>query len=145
MHRRELLFAGVTLAFARVGRAQSDHGAHGDQYESLAKLGRIPLPTVAQTQRSIESAAPKAANAGRWLTRAALSLPRSEMAWATQHADRMHILGGVIHQPAHHARNVLSTTSRKVRSSRRISRFSCANAKFARPSGSVLSRARYAS
>jgi N-acetylneuraminic acid mutarotase len=84
MHRRKLLFAGATLAFARVGRAQSDHGAHGAHYESLATPGRIPLPNVAQTQRSIESPAPKAVNAGRWLTRAALPLPRS------------HAIGGAI-------------------------------------------------
>jgi len=106
MHRRKLLFAGATLAFARMSRAQSDHGPHGAHYESLAKPGRIPLPTVAQTQRSIESPAPKAANVGRWLTRAALPLPRSEMAWATQHADRMHMLGGYAEQrvdrPYHH-------------------------------------------
>src|SRR5204862_2597797 len=40
------------------------------------------------------------------------------------------------------ARNVPSTVSTNVRSSRRISRCPCANATFARPSGSALMRAR---
>jgi N-acetylneuraminic acid mutarotase len=64
------------------------------------------LPPVAQTQRFIDSPAPKAANPGRWIARAPLPLPRSEMAWATQHANRMHVLGGYAEQrvdrPYHH-------------------------------------------
>lgn len=32
--------------------------------------------------------------AGRWVTRAALPLPRSEMAWATATRGRMHVVGG---------------------------------------------------
>ena len=38
--------------------------------------------------------APKAATPGRWIPRAALPLPRSEMAWAAAFADRMHLVGG---------------------------------------------------
>ena len=46
-----------------------------------------------QAQRVTESPAPKG-TPGRWVTRAALPLPRSEMAWATAWADRIHIVGG---------------------------------------------------
>lgn len=67
---------------------------HGGQYESLKKPGRIGLPEIAATQNVFDSPAPKAADAGRWITRAALPLPRSEMAWATAYAGRMHLIGG---------------------------------------------------
>jgi N-acetylneuraminic acid mutarotase len=104
MHRRTLLAAAAGAALGRTAFAQSGHAGHaghaghGDEYESLVKPGRMGLPPLAHAQRSIESNAPKAADPGRWITRASLPLPRSEMAWATQHADRMHILGGYAEQ-----------------------------------------------
>ncbi len=46
-----------------------------------------------EAQRSTRSPAP-AGPPGRWVTKAALPIPRSEMAWATAWAGRMHIVGG---------------------------------------------------
>ena len=97
IHRRAFLVAGAATALASAaGRAlaQSGHEHHGGLYESLQKPGRIGLPEIAATQHVTDSPAPKAADQGRWITKAPLPLPRSEMAWATAHADRMHIVGG---------------------------------------------------
>jgi len=58
-----------------------------------------------EAQRVTESPAPKGLQ-GKWISRAALPLPRSEMAWATSWADRMHIVGGYgegrVDRPYHH-------------------------------------------
>lgn len=104
--RRGFLLGSAGLLIASSGLAQTDHAHHGGQYESLRKPGRIGLPEIAATQHVFDSPAPKAANPGRWIARAALPLPRSEMAWATAHAGRMHIIGGYAEQrvdrPYHH-------------------------------------------
>jgi N-acetylneuraminic acid mutarotase len=72
----------------------------------LNQPGRIDLPPAALQQRVIESLAPKASNPGKWVDRAPLPLPRSEMAWATSLNDRMHLVGGYgeqkVSQPYHH-------------------------------------------
>ena len=64
------------------------------------------MPEIAAEQRVYDSPAPKAANAGRWIDRAPLPLPRSEMAWAAKHAGRMHLVGGYgeqrVDRPYHH-------------------------------------------
>ena len=88
--------AGV-IATAHGGRAvaqQAGHAHHGGLYESLKEPGRIGIPQAASTQHVFDSPAPKAANQGRWVAKAPLPLPRSEMAWAVAHADRMHLVGG---------------------------------------------------
>ncbi len=46
-----------------------------------------------EAQRSLNSPAPKGPP-GRWIERAALPIPRSEMAWATELAGRLHVIGG---------------------------------------------------
>ncbi len=38
--------------------------------------------------------APKAANPGRWMTKAPLPLPRGEMAWAAERAGLLYLVGG---------------------------------------------------
>src|SRR5262245_59676327 len=89
-----LAVAGATRTRAQSG-PQPDHGHHhGGLYERLDKSGRVGLPETASAQHVADSPAPKAAHPGRWITRAPLPLPRSEMAWATAHADRMHLVGG---------------------------------------------------
>lgn len=104
--RRRFLLGSAGAILAASSFAQMDHGHHEGQYESLRKPGRIGLPEIAATQHVFDSPAPKAANQGRWVTRAALPLPRSEMAWAVAHAGRMHLLGGYAEQrvdrPYHH-------------------------------------------
>lgn len=104
--RRRLMFAGAGALFVAPAFAQTDHGQHGGQYESLRKPGRIGLPEIAASQQFFDSPAPKAANPGRWVVRASLPLPRSEMAWAVAHAGKMHMIGGYAEQrvdrPYHH-------------------------------------------
>jgi len=57
--------------------------------------GGVPhhLTPEQESQRVTASPAPAGAP-GRWIARAALPLPRSEMAWATVAQGRMHIVGG---------------------------------------------------
>src|SRR5262245_53090808 len=56
-------------------------------------------------QRVFDSTAPKGP-AGRWVPRAAMPIPRSEMAWSTVLNDRMHVVGGYgegrVNRPYHH-------------------------------------------
>jgi N-acetylneuraminic acid mutarotase len=98
LDRRQLLAGTGAVAFATAAslraRAQSGHEHHGGLYERLDKPGRVGLPETAATQHVTDSPASKAPNPGRWITRAPLPLPRSEMAWAAAHADRLHLVGG---------------------------------------------------
>jgi N-acetylneuraminic acid mutarotase len=99
LDRRHFLAGSATLALAAgvVARAQAQSGGHehhGGLYERLDQPGRVGLPESAASQHVTESPAPRAANPGRWISCAPLPLPRSEMAWATAHADRMHLVGG---------------------------------------------------
>ena len=94
VNRRRFLLGSAGAVFTTAVLAQSDDSMHGGQYESLLKPGRMGLPKTAAIQHVFDSPAPKAAHAGRWVIRAALPLPRSEMAWATEFAGRMHLVGG---------------------------------------------------
>ncbi|MFK0165181.1 Kelch repeat-containing protein [Rhizobium sp. NPDC090279] len=51
------------------------------------------LPMEGMAERVFDSPAPKGP-AGHWVTRASMPLPRSEMAWGTALADRLHVIGG---------------------------------------------------
>jgi hypothetical protein len=94
LDRRSFITAGAAFAalgsFARVTAGQHDHGL----YERLNRPGRTGLPDAAAVQHVFDSPAPKAANPGRWVAKAPLPLPRSEMAWAVAHDDKMHLVGG---------------------------------------------------
>ncbi|MDP1533191.1 MAG: kelch repeat-containing protein, partial [Rubrivivax sp.] len=92
--RRRLLLAGAGALGLPRALAQNHAGHHGAAYESLTQPGRIGLPAIAATQHVFDSPAPRAGSPGRWLTRAALPLPRSEMAWAVEYAGQMHLVGG---------------------------------------------------
>ena len=102
MNRRRFLAGGAGAFLTATAFAQSDHAGHGpghgDAYESLRKPGRIGLPEVAAAQRFTDSPAKRAANQGRWITRAFLPLPRSEMAWAVEMAGLKHLVGGYAEQ-----------------------------------------------
>lgn len=105
--RREFLsLAAAALAAGPAIAQQPGHEHHGGAYERLNQPGRIPRPALAATQNVFDSPAPKAAEPGRWIERAVLPMPRSEMAWATASAGRMHIVGGYAEQrvdrPYHH-------------------------------------------
>jgi len=101
MHRRSFVFATAACAVAGVARAQ--HAATHDTLppapsskEPYARLqGGVPhhMTPEQEAQRFTDSAAP-AGTPGRWVPRAALPIPRSEMAWATAAMGRMHVVGG---------------------------------------------------
>jgi N-acetylneuraminic acid mutarotase len=105
-NRRTFLASGFALLPLASAFAQSGSGHHGGLYERLQQPGRIDKPEAAAAQHVFDSPAPRAANPGRWMTKAPLPLPRSEMAWATAHAGRLHLVGGYAEQrvdrPYHH-------------------------------------------
>ena len=125
LDRRALLAAGAVLAAPAVIRspaqAQHQHGPaagapgaagggqphHAPPFERLAQPGRVPLPDIHHEQKVLDGPAPKAANQGRWIARAELPLPRTEMAWAAELGGRMHVVGGYAEQRVdreyHHA------------------------------------------
>ncbi|MDM0111308.1 kelch repeat-containing protein [Variovorax sp. J22R133] len=78
------------------------HAGHGElpiapsSPQPYARLqGGVPhhLTPEQESQRKTDSPAPPGP-AGKWQSRAAMPLPRSEMAWATATAGRMHVVGG---------------------------------------------------
>ncbi len=107
IHRREVLLAAGAAALSPVAVAQTGHEGHGPMYERLREPGRVDLPELHAQQRYVESPAPAAANQGRWVSRAPLPLPRTEMAWACEFQGRMHLVGGYgeqrVDRPYHHA------------------------------------------
>ncbi|WP_441481016.1 Kelch repeat-containing protein [Bosea sp. 2KB_26] len=104
--RRFVATGAATLAAAPALAQQPGHEHHGGAYERLNQPGRIDRPELAKTQNVFDSPAPKASNPGHWQAKAPLPMPRSEMAWATAHEGKMHIVGGYAEQrvdrPYHH-------------------------------------------
>ena len=104
--RRTFLASGLALIPMAAAFAQSGHDHHGGLYESLRQPGRIDKPEVTAAQHVFDSPTPKAANPGRWMAKTPLPLPRSETAWATECAGRLHLVGGYAEQrvdrPYHH-------------------------------------------
>ena len=102
-HFVSALAAGVAAApFARAQHAGHDTTAkgtdliphHDSPYSHLFDPKIRDLPAAAAEVRYTASSAPAAARQGRWIARANLPLPRSEMAWATVCRGRMHVVGG---------------------------------------------------
>ena len=102
MDRRTVLTGLAATAMG--GSALAQHAGHPPSLKEAApspapysKLGGggfvHHLEPSQESQRVFDSPAPKGP-AGRWIVRAPLPLPRSEMAWATAWAGRMHIVGG---------------------------------------------------
>jgi N-acetylneuraminic acid mutarotase len=92
--RSFLLAAPAVLAACAQPQRDPGHAGHGPLYERLNTAGRVERPPEAAIQNVFDSPAPRAARAGRWITRAPLPLPRSEMAWAVAMNGRMHVVGG---------------------------------------------------
>ena len=104
MDRRHFL-ASMAVTILGTSRASAQHAGHGamaplpeaaSSHEPFARLqGGAPhhLTPEQEPQRVVDSPAP-AGPPGRWVSRAALPIPRSEMAWATALNSRMHIVGG---------------------------------------------------
>jgi hypothetical protein len=101
MRRRTLLAAAAAVAPAL---AQGQHAGHGPALRPAAPSphpfhnlmqGGAPhhMTPEQEAQRVFASPAP-AGPPGRWVTRADMPIPRSEMAWATVWNGRMHVVGG---------------------------------------------------
>ena len=105
LNRRAFVAAAAGAAVCTPALAQhAGHGAPSGSALPEAKPSSDPfvrlqggtphhLTTEQIAQRKVDSPAPKGPQ-GRWTPKAALPLPRSEMAWATAWAGRMHIVGG---------------------------------------------------
>lgn len=104
LSRRSFMAA---LASASAAPALAQHAGHDPVYSNLTdpKMTTAPVDTM-RAQQVFDSPAPKAANQGKWVTRAPLPLPRSEMAWATVLNNKMHLVGGYgqqrVDRPYHH-------------------------------------------
>jgi N-acetylneuraminic acid mutarotase len=103
MNRRHLLGGAAALLG---GAAQAQQAApaphHGlaipaDQMAPLRGQGPVTLTPAQYAQRFVDSPAP-AGPPGRWVQRAPLPLPRTEMAWAAEWAGRLHVVGGYAEQ-----------------------------------------------
>lgn len=95
LSRRILVLAGpAALVACAQPQRQAPHAHHGPMYERLNAPGRIDRLELAAQQNVFDSPVPKAARPGRWVARAPLPLPRSEMAWAVAMHGRMHLVGG---------------------------------------------------
>jgi hypothetical protein len=101
---RRAMLGGAAAVVAAPVLAQ--HTGHGPMYERLDKPGRVEAPELIREQHVITSPAPAADNPGKWMARAPLPLPRSEMAWATVLEGKMHLVGGYgeqrVDRPYHH-------------------------------------------
>jgi N-acetylneuraminic acid mutarotase len=104
LSRRSFMAA---LAATSTTPAFAQHVGHDPVYSHLTdpKITTAPADTM-RLQHVFDSPAPKAANQGKWIARAPLPLPRSEMAWATVLNNKMHIVGGYgeqrVDRPYHH-------------------------------------------
>ena len=101
--KRRMFLSGSGSALASVA-SWNVLGAENDRTLPPAASSSAPFASLRdglphhlsadqEAQRFTASTAPRGP-AGRWITRAALPLPRSEMAWATAARGRMHIVGG---------------------------------------------------
>lgn len=101
MRRRLMLGAAAGMAGMATGaRAQAPH--HGvpipsDRMAPLRGPGPVVLTPAQYAQRFVDSPAP-AGPPGRWVERATLPLPRTEMAWAAENAGKLHVIGGYAEQ-----------------------------------------------
>ena len=97
MQRRHLLLGSAAAYGLRTAQAQTTAvQALPSASAPFARLqGGVPhhLTPEQEAQRVVDSPAPPGPK-GRWLARAALPIPRSEMAWATVAQGRMHVVGG---------------------------------------------------
>jgi N-acetylneuraminic acid mutarotase len=102
---RRTVLAGGMAVLAAPAFAQ-EHAHDAPLFERLREPGRIDLPEIAARQRVMDSPAPPAAQLGRWVERASLPIPRTEMAWAVEREGRLHLVGGYAEQrvdrPYHH-------------------------------------------
>lgn len=90
--RRTLLKAALAALAAAPALSRAQSADAVIMHVRDASIAR--LPANAEAQKSIDSAAPRAAQPGRWTACAPLPFPRSEMASAAAWNGRMHVVGG---------------------------------------------------
>ncbi|MGL4285988.1 MAG: Kelch repeat-containing protein [Phreatobacter sp.] len=95
LSRRFMVSGGLVVL---AGPALAQHQHHQGQFERLSQPGRVDLPVIHHEQAVTDSPAPKAANQGRWIERAPLPIPRTEMAWGAERQGKMHLVGGYAEQ-----------------------------------------------
>jgi N-acetylneuraminic acid mutarotase len=100
VQRRRFVLATAAAAVGGAARAQQAAPQRlpiaPSSAEPYARLqGGVPhhMTPEQEAQRFTDSPSPAGAP-GRWVPRAALPIPRSEMAWATAAQGRMHVVGG---------------------------------------------------
>jgi N-acetylneuraminic acid mutarotase len=98
MHRRTLFGAAAGMVGAATSASAQTAPHHGipipsDRMAPLRGPGPVVLTPAQYAQRFVDSPAP-AGPPGRWVARAPLPLPRTEMAWAAENAGKLHVIGG---------------------------------------------------
>jgi N-acetylneuraminic acid mutarotase len=114
MQRRQFLHAGVAIFAGGAARAARPENApltpvlsSKAPFAQLSQGGATmdDLPMEGMAERAFDSVAPMGPQ-GRWIARASLPLARSEMAWGTALAGRLHVIGGYgqgrVDRPDHH-------------------------------------------
>ncbi|WP_137176605.1 kelch repeat-containing protein [Roseomonas sp. AR75] len=110
MQRRTMLGAAAGLigsaTAAGAQHAMPHHGAPipSDQLAPLRGQGPVVLTPAQYAQRFVQSPAP-AGPPGRWVERAPLPLPRTEMAWAAEADGRLWVIGGYAEQRVNNSYN----------------------------------------
>ncbi|RVT95999.1 galactose oxidase [Rhodovarius crocodyli] len=103
MNRRHALGAAGAL-LAGQAAAQNAHQHHGpalrpmqpspNPFSNVFQGGAPHHITPEQAAQRVTASPAPPGPMGRWEQRADMPIPRSEMAWATAWADRMHVVGG---------------------------------------------------
>lgn len=97
----------AALGTSAAAPALAQHTGHDPVYSHLTdpKIKTAP-DDVMKAQHVFDSPAPPARLQGKWVDKASLPIPRSEMAWATVLDNRLHIVGGYgeqrVDRPYHH-------------------------------------------
>jgi len=91
------LFGAATVNAQEQGRHRAlrlpEAPSSSEPFAALREGIPHHLTSEEERQRVVSSPAP-AGPPGRWVSRAPLPIPRSEMAWATEWAGRLHVVGG---------------------------------------------------
>ncbi|WP_424812981.1 Kelch repeat-containing protein [Roseococcus sp. YIM B11640] len=104
MNRRSYLSASAAL-LAAPALAQTQHHRHdtpelrplapsANPYANVFQGGAPHHITPQQEAQRVTGSPAPAGPQGRWVARADMPIPRSEMAWATAWGGRMHVVGG---------------------------------------------------
>ena len=105
MDRRGFMLSGLLAIAAAKAKAQSlaSEPPSPQPFGRFTQAGALSdnLSTAEIAERVTDSPAP-AGPPGRWVTRAMLPIPTSEMGGGTASAGRLHIIGGWVNRSDHH-------------------------------------------